>query len=49
MTDLFDWIHKHTSISASFGLLGIVTAFLIGSDWRPIDAIIAQLQPDQPN
>jgi hypothetical protein len=25
------------SNSASFGLLGLVTAFLIGSDWCPID------------
>jgi hypothetical protein len=40
---------QNTSNSASFGLLGLVTAFLIGSDWRPIDAIIARLQPDQPN
>jgi hypothetical protein len=38
-----------TSNSASIGLLGLVTAFLIGSDWRPIDAITAQLHPDQPN
>jgi hypothetical protein len=40
---------QNTSNSASFGLLGLVTAFLIGSDWRPIDAIIARLHPDQPN
>jgi hypothetical protein len=40
---------QHTSTSASFVLLEVVATFLSGSDWRPIDAIIARQHPDQPN
>jgi hypothetical protein len=37
------------STSVSFGLLEVVAAFLSGSDWSPIDAIIGQWHRDQPN
>jgi hypothetical protein len=37
------------STSASLGLLEVVATFLSGSEWRPIDAIIARWHRDQPN
>jgi hypothetical protein len=40
---------QHTTTNASFGLVEVVATFLSGSDWRPIDAIIAQQHRDQPN
>jgi hypothetical protein len=47
--DLFDWIRKTYIPARPLGFLEVVAAFLSGSDWRPIDAIIAQWHPDQPN
>jgi hypothetical protein len=49
VTDLFDWFRKNTSTSASFGLQELVATFFNGSEWRPIDAIVAQWYRDQPN